>query len=161
MDQTSKNLSPQNNCKISKVTIILGLCGSGKTWHADRLIREGKALKKFDENFLSRDFPGQPEELVQELRSGNDCVVVEIAFCLAPDREAFLTWLKAEVPDVVVEWLCIENDLEKANKNCRARPGKDAEEHIAINLKVSPNYKYPDNAPEPIPVFEIGPDLQM
>ena len=102
-----------------RVTFILGYCGSGKTWHANRLIREGKAVKKFDENFLSRDHPGQPEQLVHELKiANNDCVVVEGTFCEKTARDRFIPWLKDQAHGVEVKWICMEKDLEKANKNC-------------------------------------------
>ena len=57
------------------VTFVLGLCGAGKSWLADRII----AKAKFDEGFL---LPDRVEEnvkaLIGTLRDGGDAVVVEM-----------------------------------------------------------------------------------
>jgi hypothetical protein len=102
------------------VTFILGLCGAGKSWLAHRII--AKAM--FDEGFL----------------------LVEIAFCQAEARQAILQELDA-IPNLHVRWLCIENDLERANKNSRERthPG-DPDIQVQINRGLSPNYTYPEGA---------------
>lgn len=125
------------------VTFVLGLCGAGKSWLADRII----AKAKFDEGFL---LPDRVEEnvtaLISTLREGGDAVVVEIGFCQAGPRAAIVKAL-ADVRDLHVRWLCIENDLQKANKNCleRQHPG-DPRIQIDINGRLSPAYSYPDGA---------------
>lgn len=122
------------------VTFILGLCGAGKTWVAQRII----AGAMFDEGFLLE--PDQRRRLTQVLQAGHDAVVVEIGFCKADAREAILRELSA-IPNLHVRWLCIENNLEKANKNCRERthPG-DPDIQVQINAALSPAYTYPAGA---------------
>jgi hypothetical protein len=53
------------------------------------------------------------------------------------------------MPGVRINWLCIENDLSKANKNCRERTNKEdlgGRKHIEINGRLSPDYTYPGGA---------------
>lgn len=125
---------------MATLTFILGLCGSGKTWLADRIV----AARKFDEGFL-RD-ADQHAALFECLRNNQDCVVVEISYCDASYRKQILEKLKtANIPGMTITWLCIENDLYRANKNCRERTNKgDPEEHIKINQELSRFYTYPD-----------------
>ncbi len=121
------------------MTFILGLCGAGKTWLADRTV----ASAKFDEGFLND--PTQHAALIEALRSGQDCVVVEIAYCQEVARKQIIEELAGAVPNAAIRWLCIENDLFRANKNCRERTNKgDADGHIEINGRVSPVYTYPE-----------------
>ena len=124
---------------MATATFILGLCGAGKTWLADRFV----AGAKFDEGFLTD--PAQHDALIAALRSGRDCVVVEIAYCQEGARQQIVCELTKAVPDVAINWLCIENDLYRANKNCRERTNKgDPDGHVAINRRLSPVYTYPD-----------------
>ena len=124
---------------MATVTFILGLCGEGKTWLADRIVAGAKS----DEGFLND--PAQHAALISALRSGQDCVVVEIAYCQEAARPMIVQELSTAVPDVMIKWLCIENDLFRANKNCRERTNKgDAAGHVAINCRVSPVYTYPE-----------------
>ena len=124
------------------VTFILGLCGSGKTWLAERIIAD----RTFDEGFICDKT--QHVALIDALRSGGDCVVVEIHYCRQSDRNTIVAELRAAVPEVRINWLCIENDLSRANKNCRERTNKvsdpDGEKHVGINGRLSPGYSYPD-----------------
>ncbi len=126
--------------EMATVTFIVGLCGAGKTWLAERM-----PGTKFDEGFL-KDVD-QHAALINALRSGEGCVVVEIAYCLEEDRRSIVRELAREVPTAEIEWLCIENDLDKANKNCRERTNKgDPDGHVRINRWVSPRYTYPVGA---------------
>jgi len=126
---------------MATVTFILGLCGAGKSWLASR----AAVGAKFDEGFL--DDASQHDALIASLRSGNDAVVVEIAYCVEEARIAIVRELERAVPGVSIRWVCFENDLVVANKNCRERMNKgDAEGHVAINERVSPWYTYPKDA---------------
>jgi hypothetical protein len=125
---------------MTTVTFILGLCGSGKSWLADRIVAAGK----FDEGFFGDC--AKYDVLVEKLSRGNDCVVVEIEYCRQEHRQEIVSQVSRAVPGVNINWLCIENDLFKANKNCRERSNKgDPEAHIAINERLSQSYTYPDD----------------
>ena len=124
---------------MATVTFILGLCGAGKTWLKDRIIAGGK----FDEGFLND--PDQHRALISTLLSGEDCVVVEIAYCQQLESEQIVSELTSAVPNVKIRWLCIENNLERANKNCRERTNKGSPEgHVRMNAGYSQVYTYPE-----------------
>jgi len=126
---------------LATVTFILGLCGAGKTWLADRVIADCK----FDEGFLNS--PDNHGALITALNAGKDCVVVEIVYCQEAARRLVVEELARGAPNAIVRWLCIENDLIRANKNCRERTNKgDPEGHVGINRRVSPLYTYPEGA---------------
>jgi hypothetical protein len=132
------------------VTVIVGLAGSGKSTRADELVDQakaaGKALVKIDEQLWSRKYSEKRDLLVRELRADNDCVVAEIAFCCRYDREDFIGWIESAVPGVEIRWICIENNREKANRNCRNRPERAPEDHVRMNDAVSPRYDCPEGA---------------
>ena len=137
------------------VTFILGLCGSGKTWHGAKLLREGKVDEFIDENLLSPHHADQRKRLVRELRNGKNCAVSEILLLVPHHRDEFLQWLRSQAGDFKVEWLCIENNLEVANRNCEKRTNKGrAADHIAINEDFSPLYECPDGV-DPEPIHEL------
>ena len=138
---------------VGTVTFILGLCGSGKS----ELIRQLDADRKFDEGFAWNRH-GEHEDLVAALQSGGHCAVIEVAYCVPGPREEFLEKITRAVPGLRVRWICFENDLAQANRNCVDRnDGRDLKMLFAQNQFLSPAYTYPPGAeirpvwrPEPI-----------
>lgn len=129
------------------VTFILGLCGSGKSWIANRM----SADIKFDEGFWLADRRGaNMSALRAALNGGGNALVVEVAFCQEDARQEVRAELSV-IPDVEVRWICIENALAVANENCQRRKGhRHAEKQVRINETLSRRYTYPagaDNRP--------------
>ena len=135
---------------MAKLTFILGLSGSGKTYLSERLKKETGA-EVFtnllaDENGLT--------SLIAFLRDGKDCIVDEVRFCLPAYREQILQSL-SQFTGLDMRWICYENDLETANWNVIHRTNKgDPEGHLDINLRLHPHYTYPANA-EIVPIQRI------
>jgi GTPase SAR1 family protein len=135
---------------MAKLTFILGLSGSGKTYLAERLKKETGA-EVF--NNLLADASGVTA-LIESLRDGNDCIVDEVRFCLPAYREQILQSL-SQITSLDMRWICYENDLETANWNVIHRTNKgDPEGHLDINLRLHPHYTYPANA-EIVPIQRI------
>jgi len=135
---------------MAKITFILGLSGSGKTYLSERLKKETGA--EVFTNLLSDD--SSLTALVESLRDGKDCIVDEVRFCLAAYREQILKSL-AQITSLDMRWICYENDLETANWNVIHRTNKgDPEGHLDINLRLHPHYTYPANA-EIVPIQRI------
>jgi hypothetical protein len=135
---------------MAKVTFILGLSGSGKTYLAHKLKDETGA--ELFENVLSEE--SSIPALVERLKSGKDCIVDEVRFCLPEYREGMIQHL-SQIPSVETQWICYENDLESANWNVMKRTNKgDPEGHLDLNLRLHAHYEYPPNA-QIIPIHRI------
>lgn len=123
------------------LTLILGLCGSGKS-HLARQIVAGAV---FDEGFLKSK--EQHAKLIATLNSGRDAVVVEIGYCGQSNRIDLLEELAVScIQDVALKWLAFENDIRAANRNCRLRPSRNPAAHMRINRRLRKAYTYPDGA---------------
>src|SRR5262245_4214667 len=87
---------------MAKVTFIIGLCGSGKTHLAEEL-QQATGAELFDDfvERLATDLPA----LLRCLREGRDCIVQEIGFCFAEEREVIDRTLRCQVPDLGIEWV--------------------------------------------------------
>lgn len=129
---------------IGTLTIIVGLCGSGKTWLLDKLHKENPTSFKFDEGlsdcgYWKKQGIKRREEVAKKLLRGYNVYVADLWCGYKPRRRAVLWHLKKLVPGLRVVWLYYENNIRKANYNCRNRTKGDPNGHIKINSKW---YKY-------------------
>jgi hypothetical protein len=137
---------------MPKAVVVLGLCGSGKS----HLI-EARGLRLFDGPIGT---PSILDDAIAWLRSGRDCGLEEIHYCIPSYREAFERRLRAEVPGVEIEWVCFANDLDAANWNVTHRQNKaDAETHRGINGQLHPKYVCPAGVPI-LPIHRVPPPEQ-
>ena len=84
--------------------------------------------------------------LVQNLCSGNDCIIDEWKYSIPRFRDKILADL-VNVPDLELEWICFENDRASADWNVRQRKNKgDVEGHLRINEFLSDVYQWPEQA---------------
>jgi len=135
---------------MAKITFILGLSGSGKTYLSERLKKETGA--EVFTNLLADD--SGLTALIESLRDGKDCIVDEVRFCLPAYRQQILQSL-SQITSLDMRWVCYENDLETANWNVIHRTNKgDPEGHLDINLRLHAHYTYPANA-EIVPIQRI------
>lgn len=127
---------------MAKVTLVIGLCGSGKTYLSEQLAQQTGA--ELFESLVEQQVVEVPR-LLESLKAGKNCVVEEISFCTPEGREWIMRRIRNEVPDIQVEWNCYENDLDAANHNVRQRKNKgEPHRHIEINERVSSQYTYPE-----------------
>ena len=120
---------------MPRVTIIVGLCGSGKSHLAKQLQSQGAVC--LDESFKGVRFSadtgvlsrGKFDTLVRLLRDGHDCAYTDAMLMSEATRRQFEPWLKEldALPGVTVEWVFFENDAAAANHNCRNDPNRDAQ----------------------------------
>ena len=128
--------------RMAKVTFLLGLCGSGKTFVCDQL-KAKTAVETFIDLMHNRALPN----LIQSLRDGKDCIVEEWLFCVPAWRDSIVSHISSEVPHVKVEFICFENDLESANWNVTHRKNKgEPENHLQFNEWLHGIYVYPAGA---------------
>jgi hypothetical protein len=127
---------------MATVTFILGLCGSGKSHHANNNFA---GITVFDEGFFID--PAQQARLFSALRDGKDCAVVEIHYCIKENRQTIEAEINQAVPGTLIDYVCFENDLATANENCRKRRNKgNPKEHIEINERLTLEYTCPPGA---------------
>jgi predicted kinase len=127
---------------MAKVTFVLGLCGSGKSYLAQQMGR--RTGERVFENLLS-DASALPV-LLACLKEGKDCIVDDVRFCLPEYRNEILHQL-SQISGVEIHWVCYENDLESANWNVMHRTDKgDPQGHLDINLRLHAHYEYPAGA---------------
>ena len=134
---------------VGKVTFVVGFAGSGKSWLIDNEIKPDRA---FHESFAA---PGEHDrhhsELVACLRRGKRCAVSELQTVGPEWRAWYEQKLRAVLPDVEIQWIYFEHDIETANHNCRrVRPDKlgdpTGEGHVAINRSIERRYVIPVGA---------------
>jgi len=136
---------------VAKVTFLLGLAGSGKSVLAEKLAKEtGATVFEGTEGDATTR-----QRMLRHLANGRSRVVEEIAYCLPSRREAIVSELCTVVPDIEIEWVSFENDIESANWNVRHRRNKgDVLGHLRINQCYHGLYIYPGGA-KPIPIVRI------
>ena len=145
---------------MAKVTFILGLCASGKTYQAKKLAKIETALL-IDEGlnpYVNPPFGKLYKKLIDSLKKGRNVVAIEIALCDVSIRSKLVSFIETDASDAEIKWVCIENDLNQANKNIEYRISKGEKGspgHYDINERVSRIYTYPDGA-EIIQTFNPG-----
>jgi len=129
------------------VVIVLGLSGSGKSKLASEL--EAAGFLKFDEGVYKWWSGSSYGKLMTSVANGKDCVVVDIAYMVERERAELIADLRAQRPDADVRWICFENNLERANENCR-RDRRRTPEQVVGNLKqnalLTRGYSFPRGA---------------
>jgi len=141
---------------MGTLTIIMGLCGSGKSHLLAELISKspmGAYVK--DEGLLTEHFEDNYKYLLDSLKNRINSFVAGGEFCFKNNQEILISRLKKDIPDLKIEYYAFENDLEKANNNVKKRTNKsDVKGHMQINAKLSNDYYIPKGS-NIVPIFTI------
>lgn len=136
-----------------KVTIVLGLCGSGKSYYCRKLCTETGA--HFFEHVASQ--PETRARLLAHLRGGHDATVEEVTYC-DPSRRSEIEAELAAIKGLEIVYVCFENVRKKADSNVVNRMDKhgggSVEEHLRYNRELARVYRYPEGA-RVLPIFVI------
>jgi hypothetical protein len=136
------------------LTVIVGLPGSGKS----ALIRSefpagsvAKCVEDFHERSLDNSHTVTSSQYYREvlghLRGGRDCVIADIAFTDASQREAIRCAFQADVPGVVISWIYFKNDPRQCMTNVLGDTSRgDWLARAGGIVHWSPRYSYPDGA---------------
>lgn len=146
---------------MPKVTFIQGLVASGKSHLASELEALG-AFKIDDSGFnptgewavhFNTNYPA----VISKLQEDINCVIVEVYYNQQANRETITQRLNSDVPDVQIEWIFFDNDLETALWNCFTRYYKgeknDLVGAIAQNFRMHQFYEIPDEV-DKRPIFK-------
>lgn len=136
-----------------KVTFIVGLPGSGKTYAGRKIAGDGLFL---DDLSLLHQADAM-DELASALRTG-PVVVADCYLCLFINRlcaqEKVQDIAKANGQDLTIEWIYFENDPEACRRNVRRRKhGGDKREVEGMIKLLSGHYLVPEGV-KTIPVWE-------
>lgn len=126
-----------------KVIFVVGLPGSGKTHLAKELAKNGYEL--FDDVGTET----AKEDVINCLKDGKDCIIVDPHFCSIGAREA--AQKIAEKFSADINWIFFENNPEACLKNIMLRDdGRKVENFIKSLSKV---YSIPEKE-KAIPVYK-------
>lgn len=119
---------------MPKVTLLIGLPGSGKSYLGNK---------------LSSNFIDDPK--VRPVLNGKDLVVADLNFCIEKNRESAINYF--EERGYIVECVYFENNPKKCKKNVEYRDdGRKVLCSIDIYSKL---YKIPKNV-VPISIWQKG-----
>ncbi len=94
------------------LTIVVGLPGAGKSAYCKRYAPGGVYYGDVCHPHKTSG-PGGIGEVAISLREGNDCLIEDVSFCEAAQRERVENWIERVVPNVRIEWVFLENDIRK------------------------------------------------
>jgi hypothetical protein len=129
---------------VATVTVILGLCGSGKSHY----LKNMSNVEPFEEGAWP-DNRKEWKRFLDTLAMGKDCGVIEIAYITEDGRDELVRLVGGRYPDTNFEWICFKNDLATANWNCLndpERPRDRAEGNVAQNNCWTHQYTIPKGA---------------
>jgi hypothetical protein len=129
------------------LSVVVGLCGAGKTWLLLRLSKASRKSALFDEGLTDRGKKGaaRRQEIAECLLAGYDVFAADLWLGYEPKRKAVAAHLRKLVPDIRILWYFYEVNLPAANANCRLRRD-DPEGHIEINKGWAPYMTAPADA---------------
>ncbi len=143
---------------MATLTVIVGYCGSGKSWLLDAKRIEQPTAGFMDEGFLS---PGNPRDLglkaevVKALGEGRDCFITLMDCGHPANKDALEREIAATAHGTTISWIFFEDDVSRANQNCsRDRKRTDPGGNIAQNNRWAKVYKIPPGS-EVRPIFEL------
>src|SRR4051812_24371485 len=97
---------------MPKLTVVVGLPGAGKSTYCKRHAPGGV----YYEDVCHPGKTSGPRgigEVAVNLRDGKDCLIEDVSFCEAAQRDRVGDWIKKMVPNVQIEWVFFENDVPK------------------------------------------------
>jgi hypothetical protein len=157
-DPDPSQLRKLSVARLATLTVIVGYCGSGKTWLLDQKRIEHPAGVFMDEGFLS---PGNPRDLelkahiLRGLAEGRDCFITLMDCGHPANKEALEREIEGTVPEAKIKWIFFQNDVARANQNCSRDPKRqDPLGNIAQNNMWAAVFSIPPEA-ELRPIFEL------
>ena len=127
------------------LTVIIGYCGSGKSFWIEQKRVEFPDAYCQDEGAQLIPSGGLDPKVAEQLKK-RDCFV-SLMECGDPrNRAALEASVQQLVPGAVVKWIFFENDVDKANRNCRndRQRSRAVEANVSQNNAFVPRFSIPD-----------------
>jgi len=147
---------------MSKLIIIIGLPGSGKSNYMQELL----ISEKIEERYIYDDFHAKAEKdspeviasrhftsLSESLKMGKTCMVSDIAFCNNERRKAFMSAMTEQCKNVKMELHCFRNEPGQCKENIKMRARKSADREMELVDELTDKYQIPTEAKQ-IPVCQ-------
>jgi hypothetical protein len=146
---------------MSKITILIGLPGSGKTSYILQNYENIKKENIFDDyHETSPEFEGSVYylKLCNALKKGEDVIISDIIYCKNEKLDLIVRKINELIKQLGVrakiECLYFENNPEACKENVKNRvPPKRIVKEINFIDNIGPDYKIPERA-KTIPVFK-------
>ena len=141
---------------MTKIIIIAGLPGSGKTEYGKSLEQKGIWFVSDFKKDAIDDNPHFPNsryyiELFNRLHKGITCAIADIDFCREEAQMEAEDCIRALVPNIKIEWQCFENNPEKCLENVRRRNSPTVASEEEKIRRYSQNYRIrPDQTKLPV-----------
>ena len=116
----------------ARITVVVGLPGSGKTWFMQSQ-RAGGARDFDDFHGSSRDdcpqllYSRHLTALDDAVEAGHHCYIGDIAFCSRERREQTVADLQKRYPGVPLDFRFYANDPEQCRRNLSDAPASNAD----------------------------------
>jgi predicted kinase len=152
---------------MTTLTAIAGLPGSGKSTLIRRLARKVRGLVApdfmlgVDDDSPIRRSPRITDspvytQLISDLRAGKDCIVADIVFCDTLWRVELEQIVRADVPEVKIDWMFFENAPLKCARNASKRGRVSLPRELRLIDYLSRKYITPLGV-KPMRVWDGGP----
>lgn len=99
-----------------KITVLVGLPGSGKTYLGNSLQNENRIY--IDD--IRKDTLGSLRKLVEKQKFP-DIIISDVWLCEEKERNKCKAWLSWHAPDYEIEWIFFENSPDKCLENVKRR----------------------------------------
>ena len=138
---------------MAKLIVVIGLPGSGKSHHLDKLKQRGQAFwtcHDYQANAHGQDNTDPRNSvhynhLMEVLNSGHTAAVADIRYCIASELYRFLAEIFSTLPNLELELHYFKNQPGECRKNVteRDRTREQREHEIAKITEYSRFYKIP------------------
>lgn len=127
---------------MATLTVIVGYCGAGKSTVKDKLAAACPAARVMDEGFVVPTNDRDHRErgaIFEALRDDRPAIVTSLECANEVTRVTVKNQVQSEAPGTLILWLFIENNVERANENCRRDRSRAASVDglVAINNRCS------------------------
>ncbi|MCB0337022.1 MAG: hypothetical protein KDD62_11980 [Bdellovibrionales bacterium] len=142
----------------SKLTIVVGLPGSGKSHYIRE--RSANVAGSCVEDYMafpyddSRHFTDSQyySTLVSNLRGGKDCIIADIFFCDTALRNEAEQVIAKDCSSSIIEWIFFANDPKSCRENATRRNRKIVDHDLVMIDKLTRKYFIPLGSTE-LPVW--------
>lgn len=151
---------------MAKLTIIVGMAGSGKSHFCEEYAKQHSAKAFFDGTLANKDekragFNCLGEIVACLLGRNEDCVMDESHLCMKPFRDNFKAFCDEFLPEIEQEWIFFEkNTLASINNIFHDfQEGRQSPSRLEALLGQNNGYTVParDEFPgerEPVPAYQ-------